>query len=201
MTLNTPDTKSTPDNPLWMLDLIADSSSVVAGLKYQLPEIDALSRKIADQLLAGNKLLTAGNGGSAAAALHLAEELTGKYNRSDRRALPAICLAADTTALTCIANDWDFASVFSRQVEAYAKPGDVLVVFSSSGNSENLVRACETMKKYGGISAALLGKGGGRVQQTADISLVINSNRTAAIQEAHEVILHLILEHVERTID
>ena len=201
MTLNTPDTKSTPDNPLWMLDLIADSSSVVAGLKYQLPEIDALSRKIADQLLAGNKLLTAGNGGSAAAALHLAEELTGKYNRSDRRALPAICLAADTTALTCIANDWDFASVFSRQVEAYAKPGDVLVVFSSSGNSENLVRACETMKKYSGTALALLGRGGGRVQQMADLSLVVNSNRTAPIQEAHEVILHLILEYVERMVD
>ena len=184
-----------------MLDLIADSASVIERLKYQLPEIDALCRKITNQLLAGNKLLTAGNGGSAAAALHLAEELTGKYNRSDRRALPAICLAADTTALTCIANDWDFASVFSRQVEAYAKPGDVLVVFSSSGNSENLVRACETMKKYSGTALALLGRGGGRVQQMADLSLVVNSNRTAPIQEAHEVILHLILEYVERMVD
>ena len=195
------DSGSSPDNPAWMLDLIADSASVIERLKYQLPEIDALCRKITNQLLAGNKLLTAGNGGSAAAALHLAEELTGKYNRSDRRALPAICLAADTTALTCIANDWDFASVFSRQVEAYAKPGDVLVVFSSSGNSENLVRACETMKKYSGTALALLGRGGGRVQQMADLSLVVNSNRTAPIQEAHEVILHLILEYVERMVD
>jgi D-sedoheptulose 7-phosphate isomerase len=183
-----------------MLDLIKDSSSVIEGLKYQLPEIDALCRKITDQLMAGNKILTAGNGGSAAAALHLAEELTGKYDRSDRRALPAICLAADTTAITCIANDWDFASVFSRQVEAYCKPGDVLVVFSSSGNSENIVRACESMKKYDGISLALLGRGGGRVQQIADLSLVVNSKRTASIQEAHEVILHLILEHIERVI-
>ena len=105
-------------NPAWMLDLIKESASVVEGLKYQLPEIDAICRKITEQLLAGNKLLTAGNGGSAAAALHLAEELTGKYQRADRRALPAICLAADTTALTCIANDWDFSSVFSRQIEA-----------------------------------------------------------------------------------
>jgi D-sedoheptulose 7-phosphate isomerase len=121
--------------------------------------------------------------------------------RSDRRALPAICLAADTTALTCIANDWDFASVFARQIEAYCKPGDVLMVFSSSGNSENLVRACQTMKNYGGTALALLGRGGGRVQQIADLSLVVNSNRTASIQEAHEVILHLILEYVERTVD
>ncbi len=195
------DSGSSPDNPAWMLDLIADSASVIERLKFQLPEIDALCRKITNQLLAGNKLLTAGNGGSAAAALHLAEELTGKYNRSDRRALPAICLAADTTALTCIANDWDFASVFARQIEAYCKPGDVLMVFSSSGNSENLVRACHTMKKYGGTALALLGRGGGRVQQIADLSLVVNSNRTASIQEAHEVILHLILEYVERTVD
>lgn len=195
------DPGSSSGNPVWMLDLIADSASVIERLKYQLPEIDALGRKITEALVAGNKLLTAGNGGSAAAALHLAEELTGKYSRSDRRALPAICLAADTTALTCIANDWDFASVFARQVEAYCKPGDVLMVFSSSGNSENLVRACQTMKKYGGTALALLGRGGGRVQQIADISLVINSNRTASIQEAHDVILHLILECVERAVD
>ncbi len=187
-------------NPAWMLDLIRDSASVIERLKYQLPEIDALCRKIADQLLAGNKILTAGNGGSAAAALHLAEELTGKYNRSDRRALPGICLAADTTAITCIANDWDFASVFSRQIEAYCRPGDVLVVFSSSGNSENLVRACETMKRFGGLSLALLGRDGGRVHQVADLSLVVNSNRTASIQETHDVILHLILEYIERVV-
>lgn len=187
-------------NPAWMLDLIKESASVVEGLKYQLPEIDAICRKITEQLLAGNKLLTAGNGGSAAAALHLAEELTGKYQRADRRALPAICLAADTTALTCIANDWDFSSVFSRQIEAYCKPGDVLVVFSSSGNSENLVRACDTMRRLGGTALALLGRGGGRVHEIADLSLVVNSNRTASIQEAHEVILHLILEYIERVV-
>ncbi len=196
--MNQTDANVPDGNPTWMLDLIKDSATVIGRLIYQLPEIDAICRKISEQLTSGNKLLTAGNGGSAAAALHLAQELTGRYSRSDRRALPAICLAADTTALTCIANDWDYGVVFSRQVEALCQPGDLLMMFSSSGNSENLVRACEAMKKCGGISMALLGKGGGRVHQIADISLVVDSNRTASVQEAHEVILHLILEQVER---
>lgn len=187
-----------PKNNSWMLDCVADSSRVIGELSGQLERISAICEMVTSSLLSGKKLLTAGNGGSAAAALHLAEELTGRYSRNDRRALPAICLAADGTALTCIANDWDFASVFSRQVEALAQSGDVLVVFSSSGNSENLIRACKIMRKRGGKTIGVLGKGGGKNLAHCDQVLVINSQRCAAIQEAHDVVLHLILEYVEK---
>lgn len=189
------------ENNSWVLDCVADSSRVIGELSGQLERIIAISEMVTSALLSGKKLLTAGNGGSAAAALHLAEELTGRYNRHGRRALPAICLAADGTALTCIANDWDFASVFSRQVEAFAQSGDVLVVFSSSGNSENLIHACQTMRQRGGKTIGLLGKGGGRNSAHCDQVLVINSQRCAAIQEAHDVVLHLILEYVEKYCD
>jgi len=185
----------------WMLDHIADSSQVIGQLSAQLEQITTICETVTSALLGGNKLLTAGNGGSAAAALHLAEELTGRYNRADRRALPAICLAADGTALTCIANDWDFASVFSRQVEAFAKKGDVLIIFSSSGNSENLIRACQAMRQRGGTTIGLLGKNGGRNLIECDEAILINSWRTAAIQESHDVVLHLILEHLEKYCD
>jgi D-sedoheptulose 7-phosphate isomerase len=184
-----------------MLACVEDSSRVIGELSGQLPQITTIAEMVTSALLNGKKLLTAGNGGSAAAALHLAEELTGRYSRADRRALPAICLAADGTALTCIANDWDFGSVFSRQVEAFAQSGDVLVVFSSSGNSENLIRACQIMRQRGGKTIGLLGKGGGKNLAHCDQALVINSSRTAAIQEAHEVVLHLILEYLEKYCD
>ncbi len=182
----------------WMREDLADSAQVIARLQEQLPAIEKIGEVIAAALLGGRKLLTAGNGGSAAESLHLAEELTGRYRRSDRRALPAISLAADTTALTCIANDWDFASVFSRQIEALAQPGDALVVFSTSGNSENLIRAGQTMRRHGGTVIGLLGKDGGKLLPLCDHAIVVNSVRSAAIQEAHQVILHLILEFIER---
>ncbi len=189
------------NNHHWMLKCVEDSSRVIGELSGQVPQIATISEMVTSALLGGKKLLSAGNGGSAAAALHLAEELTGRYSRADRRALPAICLAADGTALTCIANDWDFASVFSRQVEAFAQSGDVLVVFSSSGNSENLIRASQIMRQRGGKVIGLLGKGGGKNLAHCDQALVINSSRTAAIQEAHEVVLHLILEYLEKYCD
>ncbi len=188
-------------NHHWIQDCLADSSRVIGELSRQVDQITAICEMVTSALLSGKKLLTAGNGGSAAAALHLAEELTGRYCRPDRRAFPALCLAADGTALTCIANDWDFASVFSRQVEAFAGHGDVLVVFSSSGNSENLIRACQAMRQRGGKTVGLLGKGGGRNVEHCDLALVIDSQRSSAIQEAHEVVLHLILEYFEKYCD
>lgn len=179
------------------LDCIGDSSRVIASLEKQITLLEAIARSVADALLAGGKLLTAGNGGSAAEAMHLAQEITGKYGRTDRRALPAICLASDCTALTCIGNDWDFGTVFSRQVEAFAQKGDVLVIFSSSGKSENLIRASHAMRKAGGIVIGLLGKGGGPNLALCDQAVVVESTRTAQIQESHQVILHLILEYLE----
>ena len=190
--------ENTSDTMAWFSSLIDDSAGVIVQLKDHLPAIQTVAQTISDALLSGHKLLTAGNGGSAAEALHLAEELVGRYSRPDRRALPAICLASDATTITCIANDWDFSSVFFRQVEALAAPEDVLVVFSTSGNSENLIRACIAMRRLGGKTIGILGKGGGRNLALCDLSIVIPSNRTAAVQEAQQVIVHLILEHVER---
>ena len=174
----------------------AESGRVVASLSAQADLIEKIGQAILTSLAAGNKLLAAGNGGSAAEAMHLCEELTGKY-RDVRRALPAICLNADPTALTCIANDWDYASVFSRQAEAFTRPGDVLVIFSTSGNSENLLRVLQTVKARGGTTIGLLGRSGGKAKPLCDLALVVASEKGNHVQEAHQAILHMILEHVD----
>lgn len=177
-------------------NFIADAASTIFDLEHQIPAIARIGALCVQTLHAGNKLLTCGNGGSAAEAMHLAEELTGKYDQP-RRALPAICLCSDASAMTCIANDWDFTYVFSRQVEAYAKKGDLLVMFTTSGNSVNCLRAAKAMKTAGGKVVGLLGKGGGKVRPLCDIALVIDSDRTNHIQEAHQVVMHLILEAID----
>jgi D-sedoheptulose 7-phosphate isomerase len=177
-------------------DYIAESASTIFTLEAQVDEIEKIAKLCVKTLAAGRKLLTCGNGGSAAEAMHLAEELTGKYNKP-RRALPAICLCSDASAMTCIANDWDFTYVFSRQIEALAGKGDVLIMFTTSGNSVNCIRAAKAMKKAGGKVVGLLGKGGGKCLPMCDLSLVIDSNKTNHIQEAHQVVLHLILEAVD----
>ncbi|MDW8405327.1 SIS domain-containing protein [Chloroflexus sp.] len=161
------------------------------------PAIDEITALAADALLAGHTLYTAGNGGSAADALHLAEELIGRY-RGNRRPLAAICLNADTGALTCIANDFGYDEVFARQLAALGKPGDVLVVFSTSGNSPNILNVLRTARAKGVISIALLGKDGGTARTLADHALIVPSNNTARIQEVHTLILHAICEEVEQ---
>ncbi len=172
------------------------AAAVIAGMKNQARQIVDLSAVLIHCLKNGNKILTCGNGGSAAEALHLAEELTGKYNKN-RCALPGLCLNADVTALTCIANDWDFGEVFSRQVEAFGKAGDVLVGFTTSGNSENVVRALNTARKMGIITVGLLGKDGGKARDLCDYPLIVSSPRTSHAQEAHQVILHMLLELID----
>ena len=169
---------------------------VVERFESVLPQVDALLPVFSACFLQGSKVLTCGNGGSAADALHMAEELVGRY-RGNRKALPAISLVADVTALTCIANDWSYEAVFSRQVEALGKPGDVLVVFSGSGNSANLLRALEKARELGLVTVSLLGKGGGKAKGMADYEVIVPSNNTARVQEIHTWILHVILEHIE----
>ncbi|HVS72605.1 MAG TPA: SIS domain-containing protein [Phycisphaerae bacterium] len=175
---------------------IAQSASIIFTLENQIDSIHAISKLLIKTLKAGRTLLTCGNGGSAAEAMHLAEELTGKYNKN-RRALPAISLCSDASAMTCIANDWDFTYVFSRQVEAFARKGDLLLMFTTSGNSTNCLRAAHAMKKAGGAVVGLLGKGGGKAKSLCDLSVIIDSQHTNHIQEAHQVILHLLLESID----
>ena len=177
-------------------DYIAQAACSIFSLENQIPEIRAIAALVVRTLTRGGKLLTCGNGGSAAEAMHLAEELTGKYDK-DRRALPAICLCSDASAMTCVANDWDFTCVFSRQVEAFGRKEDVLVLFSTSGNSLNCLRAAKAMKRAGGKVIGLLGKGGGKAKALCDIALVVEGDATNHIQEAHQVVLHLILEAVD----
>lgn len=180
----------------FIADYIAQSASTIFDLEHQLPTINKITTLVLKTLQSGRTLLTCGNGGSAAEAMHLAEELTGKYNKP-RRALPAICLCSDASAMTCIANDWDFTYVFSRQIEAFAKKGDLLIMFTTSGNSINCLRAAKAMKKAGGKVVGLLGKTGGKAKPLCDLALVVKSDHTNHIQEAHQVILHLILESID----
>jgi len=168
----------------------------VTDAKTALAEVDRCAQLIADTLQAGGKVLTAGNGGSAADALHLAEELSGRY-KADRRALAALSLAADGAALTCIANDYGFDRIFARQVEALGQPGDVLVLFTTSGNSANLLQAMDAAKARGLRTVALSGRTGGKLKGLADAEWIVPSSIGARVQELHGWALHVILEVVE----
>ncbi len=175
---------------------IAESVKTIETLSSHINNITKISGVIVKALKTGRKLLTAGNGGSAAESLHMAEELVGRF-RNNRVSLPAISLVADSTALTCIGNDFGFDHVFSRQVEGLGVSGDVLVLFSTSGNAKNLQNALITARKRGVKTVCLLGRNGGRLKGKGDCEIIIKGNATERIQEAHQVIVHLILDAVE----
>lgn len=147
-------------------------------------------------LKSGNTVFWCGNGGSAAESSHLAVELIGRF-KNNRRPLPSISLNSDTSAITCIANDFGFDEIFARQLEGLAKLGDVLVVLSTSGSSENVLRALRKAKEIGIVTIALLGKGGGQAQNLADYAIVIDSTETARIQEIHLLLGHTLCEFAE----
>lgn len=165
-----------------------------AGLMAQLERAAGL---VCAALEAGHKVLTCGNGGSATDASHLAEELIGRY-RGNRRPLPAVSLGADPSALTCIANDYGFDEIFARQVEGLGRAGDVLVAFTTSGNSPNVVRALHRARERGLSSICLTGKSGGEALGLADVAVHIPDSDTARIQEMHTFCLHVICEAAER---
>ena len=175
---------------------IGESVVTIASLRDQAPGIAAIGARFVEALKQGHKVLTAGNGGSAAEALHMSEELVGRY-RHNRVSLPAVSLTADGTALTCIGNDYGYDYVFSRQVEGLGKPGDILVLFSTSGRARNLERALEAGRERGMAIVSLLGRDGGALAGRADHEIIVTGQATERIQEAHQVILHLILDAVE----
>ncbi len=147
-------------------------------------------------LKSGCKLLICGNGGSAADSAHIATEFTCRF-KEDRRPYPAMALSTDGGLLTAIGNDYGFQDIFSRQVWAFAKPGDVLIALSTSGKSRNVLSAIEEARRHQAKSIALLGKGGGFTAGAADIELTVDSGSTARIQEAHKFLLHVLCEIVE----
>ncbi len=183
--------------PEWMRRAIEASAATIAELQEQLGAIAAIADCVVSALLAGHKVLTAGNGGSAAEALHMAEELVGRF-RGQRQSLAGIALVADSTALTCIGNDYGYEHVFSRQVEGLGIEGDVLVLFSTSGNAENLMLALGAARERGVESVGILGRDGGPLAGKADHEVVVPGDATERIQEAHQVVLHLVLDAVER---
>lgn len=168
----------------------------VQGLSGQVPAVLAVAEAVVAALRAGNKILCAGNGGSAADALHMAEELVGRY-KTNRRSLPAISLAADVTALTCIGNDFGFDKIFSRQIESLGAPGDILVLFSTSGASENLLAAARAAREKNVSVIGFLGKDGGPLAPLCDLVWIVPSQTGARIQELHTWAMHSVLECVE----
>jgi phosphoheptose isomerase len=158
--------------------------------------IRSAAQTIEQALLHGKKVLTCGNGGSASDSSHLATEIACRFV-GNRRPFPAMSLSADGGLLTATANDYAFEEVFSRQVVAFGTPGDVLIALSSSGQSQNVVRALEQAKALGLHSVAILGRDGGHCRGIASIELVVPHTTTARIQEAHKVIIHLLCELIE----
>ena len=170
--------------------------SVLTASTALAPVVTTVGEAILSSLRQGGKLLTCGNGGSAADALHLAEELVGRY-KIERRALPAICLNSDVTALTCIGNDYGYDAIFARQVEALGRRGDVLVGFTTSGNSANVLAAFAAARARGITTVLLSGKDGGKARTQCDYPIIVPSATTARIQEVHTLVLHQWLEAID----
>jgi D-sedoheptulose 7-phosphate isomerase len=159
--------------------------------------IDACAQLLAAALGDGGKVLVMGNGGSAADAQHLAAELVGRF-LLERRALPAIALTTDTSILTAVGNDYGFEAVFQRQVEALARPGDVVIGISTSGNSPNVLLALQAAKAIGCTTVGLLGRDGGKIALLVDLDLTVPAATTPAIQEVHAIIVHILCHLVEQ---
>ena len=173
-----------------------DHVALVREVRGLLPEVEAVAGRLIAAFGAGRRVYTFGNGGSAADAQHFAEELVGRFER-ERRPLPAQSLAVDSSAVTCIANDFSFDEVFERQVRAFVLGGDVVVGFSTSGRSPNVIRGLAAACAAGATTVLFGGGDGGPAAKHADHPLVIPSDSTARIQEMHVVLLHLILERVD----
>ena len=181
-------------------DAIEAATQIFRELSSLEPQMAHAADVIDQCLLAGNKLLVCGNGGSAADASHLATEFVVRFAK-DRRALPAICLTSDSGILTAAGNDYGFDEIFARQVAAFGVPGDVLLCLTTSGKSKNLIRALEEAKPRKLKTIAFLGRDGGSTIGIADIDLLVKSDSTARVQEAHQLLLHVLCEIIEARLE
>ena len=185
--------------------MISEIKSQLAAHREVISLIDQeLSPKIAEMVTLlvetfnrGGKLLVMGNGGSAADAQHFVAEIVGRF-KMERRALPAIALSTDTSILTAIGNDYGFDAVFSRQVEALASPGDLIVGISTSGNSPNVLQALELAREKGCRTVGLLGRDGGTIKNVSHLALIVPTNDTPRVQEGHITIIHIVCDLLEK---
>jgi len=186
-------------NPSPISAAVAEWTTLLRGLDQFTPELERFGQSLLACWNSRGKVLTAGNGGSAADAIHLAEELVVRFHKA-RRALAAIALC-DAGNLTCAANDFGWENVFSRQIEALGNPGDVLIVFSTSGNSANILRAVDVAKSQKLQTAAFIGKDGGALKGRCDFEFHVPSKVTARVQEVHLLLYHCLCEWIDQRVD
>ncbi|MEM9159064.1 MAG: SIS domain-containing protein [Verrucomicrobiota bacterium] len=179
---------------------IAESRAVLDSLEAVSEELERAADIILSALKAGNKLLVCGNGGSASDAMHFTCELVGRY-LDERDPFPAICLNGNPADLTCIVNDYGYEAAFSRQVHAFGKPDDVLITFSSSGRSANVLKAILVAKSKGLKRVSFIGKDGGDAKGLSDVDIIIPSETTARIQETHTLLLHTLLDQIDNMVN
>jgi D-sedoheptulose 7-phosphate isomerase len=177
-------------------ELLADRRDLLDAPHYR-GQVEAIVEALVSALRAGKKILWCGNGGSAAEAQHMAAELSGRFLR-ERPGLHSEALSVNSSTLTSVGNDYGYDYVFSRQVEAFASPGDVVIGMTTSGSSRNVVLALEAAKRRGAVTVAFTGNGGGKVAEIADHALVGPDGYAAIIQEVHQVMAHIVCDLVEQ---
>jgi D-sedoheptulose 7-phosphate isomerase len=177
-------------------ELLEDRRGLLDAPHYR-PQVEAIVETVVGALRDGKKVLWCGNGGSAAEAQHMAAELSGRFLR-ERPGLHSEALSVNSSTLTCVGNDYGYDHVFSRQVEAFAHPGDVVIGMTTSGSSRNVVLALEAAKRRGAVAIAFTGNGGGKVAEVADLSLIGPDGYAAVVQEVHQVMAHIVCDLVEQ---
>lgn len=182
----------------WIKDIIDEKKNLIDSMEETdyFEVLEAAGRELSSVLRKGNKILLAGNGGSAADAQHFAGEIVGRFLK-ERGALPAVSLCVDPSVVTCIANDYGYDEVFSRQVFGIGKEGDALIVISTSGNSQNCIKAIEAARKNNMLVVGFLGKKGGVMKDMCDYPLIVPSDKTPRIQEIHTLTVHLLCQMIE----
>ena len=176
--------------------IFLSNKRVLQNLNKNTPQLQTIIEKIIECLKLGGKIMICGNGGSAADAQHMAAEFIGRFKRN-RKPFASIALTTDTSVLTSLGNDFGFSQIFARQIEGLGNKQDILILISTSGNSPNLVKAAQAARAKKICTIAILGKDGGKLKKRVDLSLVVNCDDTARIQEAHSLIIHTICELVE----
>lgn len=178
-------------------NLIQEHHQVIAQLEKLIPTIDQIAAVMTTAVRNNATIFWIGNGGSAADAQHMAAELVGRFKR-ERRAIPSLALTTDSSVLTALTNDYDYSILFSRQLEALCKPGDIVVGLTTSGNSPNILKGLEAAKQKNAVTIALTGNDGGKVIHYADYHLIVPSHDTARIQEAHSLVCHILCDCIEQ---